>query len=339
MRDAGANSETTIATDSRPHSDTSGAATDANVILSFDVEEHHRIEAAAGLVISPAHQGHYRERLEPSTRWILDALAARGAKATFFVLGQIAEHSPSLLRAINDAGHEVASHGWDHRRVTTMSREEFRDDVRKAKSAIEQATGHPVVGYRAPTFSIGIRNPWAIDVLFEEGMLYDSSIYPVRHDRYGVPKAPRVPFVIRGEQHCLLELPPATWRVCGCNVPMGGGGYFRLFPLWFTLQAIRQANCESDPAPAMLYFHPWEFDPGQQRLPLKSLNRLRTYVGIRRNQRRLTRLLNCHESNRALDFANRLNSCRDTLRQFELCDRAIPNCKEMDSARHGAVAR
>ncbi len=288
------------------------------VILSFDVEEHHRIEAVAGLVISPALQAHYRERLEPATRWILDALAASGAKATFFVLGQIAEYSPELVRAIHKAGHEVASHGWDHRRVTTMSRDEFREDIRRAKNAIEQATGEAVVGYRAPTFSIGTGNPWAIDVLVEAGMLYDSSIYPVRHDRYGVPSAPRVPFVIRGEQQSLLELPPATWRAFGVNVPMGGGGYFRLFPLWMTRQAIRQANLGAEPNPAMLYFHPWEFDPGQQRLPLRRLNRFRTYVGMRRSQLRLVGLLDRHKSIRAVDVAKSLNSRRETLKQFYL---------------------
>ncbi len=295
------------------------------VILSFDVEEHHRIEAAAGLVIGSALQAHYRERLEPATRWILDALAARGATATFFVLGQIAEHNPELVRAIHRAGHEVASHGWDHRRVTTMSRNEFRDDVRQSKNAIEQATGESVVGYRAPTFSIGSGNPWAIDVLVEEGMLYDSSIFPVRHDRYGVPAAPRMPFMIRGERHSLLELPPATWRVLGINAPMGGGGYFRMFPLWCTRQAIRQANCGVEPSPAMLYFHPWEFDPGQQRLPLRRLNRFRTYVGMRYSQPRLTRLLDRHTSIRAVDVANTLNSRRDTLRQFDLIDHTILN--------------
>src|SRR5205085_960868 len=144
---------------------------------------------------------------------------------------EIARHSPQLIRAIHRDGHEVASHGWDHRRVSTMTPEEFRLDVRQSKDALEQVTGDAVVGYRAPTFSIGHANAWAIDVLAEEGFVYDSSIFPVRHDRYGVPSAPRSPYRIQGLTRSLCELPPATISLLGMNVPMGGGGYFRLFPL------------------------------------------------------------------------------------------------------------
>ena len=164
------------------------------VVLSFDVEEHYRIEAAAGLTISPAFQAHCRERLDVSTRWILERLARDGVRATFFIVGKIAEHNPKLIRDIHDAGHEVASHSWDHRRVHHFTPETFREDLRRSRNALEDLTGEAVVGYRAPTFSITRQTAWALDVLAEEGFLYDSSIYPVRHDRYGVPGRRGRPF-------------------------------------------------------------------------------------------------------------------------------------------------
>lgn len=296
----------------------SGIIGAAPVVFSFDVEEHHRIEAAVGVKIPPHLKVHYRQRLVPSTRWILEELARHDAKATFFVLGQIAVHSPRLVREIHRGGHEVASHGWDHRRVSTMTPDEFRADVSKSKDALEQLVGDAVQGYRAPTFSIGRSNPWAVDILAEVGMKYDSSIYPVRHDRYGVPAAPREPFTVSGIRHTLLELPPATWRVFGINAPMGGGGYFRLFPLWCTNQAINQAESSGNPPVAMLYFHPWEFDIEQQRLPLGHLNRFRTYVGIRRSKERLGKLLQRHPSCRAIDVADQLVKRTDSLRHFDL---------------------
>src|SRR5438067_4975912 len=201
----------------------------AQTVLSFDVEEHYRIEAAAGLSVGDGLKAHYRERLCSSTYWLLDRLAEHDIRATFFVVGEIARHSPELVRAIHRAGHEVASHSWDHQRVHRLTPAQFRADVRRSKDALEQVTGERVVGYRAPTFSVVRQTAWALDVLAEEGMLYDSSVYPVRHDRYGVPGAPRSPFLARGVRHTLLELPPATLRLFGVNAPMGGGGYFPLF--------------------------------------------------------------------------------------------------------------
>ena len=173
---------------------------ESQVILSFDVEEHHRIEAAAGLNVDPALKAHYDGRVAPPTYWLLDQLARHDIRATFFVLGPIARRDPGLIRAIHRAGHEVASHGWDHRRVHVMTPASFREDVRRSVDALEQVTGEAVVGYRAPTFSVVRQTSWAIDVLSELGLLYDSSIYPVHHDRYGVPDAPRVPFLVRGQR-------------------------------------------------------------------------------------------------------------------------------------------
>jgi polysaccharide deacetylase family protein (PEP-CTERM system associated) len=160
-------------------------------------------------------------------------------RATFFIVGQIARHQPSLVRAIHQAGHEVASHSWDHRSVRRLTPAAFREDVRQSKDALEQVTGEAVRGYRAPTFSILRKTAWALDVLAELGMEYDSSIYPVRHDRYGVHAAPRGPFMARGFQHAIVELPPATLRLFSMNLPMGGGGYFRMFPLLMTEWAMR----------------------------------------------------------------------------------------------------
>jgi polysaccharide deacetylase family protein (PEP-CTERM system associated) len=286
------------------------------VILSFDVEEHHRIEAAAGLEIGSAVQIYYRGRLEPSTRWLLDRLAEHDIRATFFIVAEIAQHSPSLIRAIQAAGHEVASHSWSHQRVHSQTPESFREDLRKSKDALEQVTGAAVVGYRAPTFSITQDTAWAIDVLAEEGFLYDSSIYPIRHDRYGVPAAPRLPFRVRGKTSEILELPPATLRILRSRLPAGGGGYFRLLPLQVVLRAIEQIHRECRPAVAMLYFHPWEFDPAQARLPLGRLNRFRTYVGINRSRDRFNRLLERYDFTRAVDVARELSP--ETIQTFDL---------------------
>lgn len=278
------------------------------IILSFDVEEHYRIEAARGLTIGPHQEAHYRQRLDYSTRWLLDQLAAREVRATFFVVGQIAEHNPGLVRSIYEAGHEVASHSWDHRRVHQFTPESFREDVSRSKDALEQVTGAAVVGFRAPTFSVVRETLWAIDVLAEVGMVYDSSIYPVRHDRYGIPDAPRWPFLVRGSTSTLLELPPATWRLLGANLPVGGGGYFRLFPLAVMRRGIVQTLRQGQPPVVMLYFHPWEFDPEQERLSLPRLSYFRTYVGLKRSRTRLTILLDMRNFERAIDVAEALNT-------------------------------
>jgi len=267
------------------------AARPGHVILSFDVEEHHRIEASASLMITPSRQAHYRARVEPQTYWLLEQLGRHAVKATFFVVGQIAEHYPGLIRAIHRAGHEVASHGWDHQRVHNFTPTKFREEVRRSKGQLEQITGTKVIGYRAPTFSIMPQTAWAIDLLTELGIRYDSSIYPVRHDRYGVPQAPRTPFQVHGEMRSLLEIPPATLRVSERNLPVGGGGYFRLLPLFLLEYALRHAPAGCDPSVTMLYFHPWEFDPQQARLPLTPWSRFRTYVGMHRSRPRLMTLL------------------------------------------------
>jgi polysaccharide deacetylase family protein (PEP-CTERM system associated) len=213
----------------------------------------------------------------------------------------------------------VASHSWEHRRIHTLTPSAFRRDVQKSKDALEQITGEAVVGFRAPTFSIVRQTAWAIDILAELGMLYDSSIYPVWHDRYGIPEAPRNPFRVRGGGHTLLEIPPATWQVLNSNVPVGGGGYFRLFPLWLLERAWQQRRRSAFPTVTMLYFHPWEFDARQARLPLGRLSRFRTYVGLHRSRARLSSFLSRQPrglSLRALDVAHELALC--TLPLFDM---------------------
>jgi polysaccharide deacetylase family protein (PEP-CTERM system associated) len=282
------------------------------------VEEHHLIEAAAGLEVAPQLQAQYRARMESSTRWLLEQLGQRDLRATFFLVGQIARHNPALIRAIHRAGHEVASHGWDHQRLHNLTPASFREDLRQSKEALEQLIGEPVVGYRAPTFSLVRQTAWALDVLAEMGFVYDSSIYPVRHDRYGVPEAPRAPFRARGPSQEILELPPATLHVLGTNLPVGGGGYFRLLPLFLMDYAFQQVQRACRPAVAMLYFHPWEFDPEQPRLPLGRLSGFRTYVGLFRSRPRLGALLNKYPFRRAVDVALQLKRSEPALPSFAL---------------------
>ena len=279
----------------------------ALVVLSFDIEEHHRIEAASNLSISAESQVYYRNRMEVSTHWLLDQLAARNAKATFYVVGELAHLSRDLVKEISRAGHEIGSHGWDHRRVLAMDPEAFRQDVRRCKDALEQATGMPVSGFRAPTFSVVRQTIWALEVLAEEGYLYDSSISPVRHDRYGIPELPLTPFTVQTKVGPILELPLLTLRWLGMNLPVGGGGYFRLLPSWFMSCGIRQMSRRGTQNPAVLYFHPWEFDAEQKRLPLSGPSRFRTYTGIQTSQPRFQDLLDAgHRFERAEDLARDL---------------------------------
>src|SRR5262249_31019948 len=254
----------------------------------------------------------------PAVRWILDQLGERSITATFFVLGEIACRNPRLVRTIQDAGHEIACHGWAHRRLHALDPVSFREDLRKSKDALEQASGAPVVGYRAPTFSLVRETAWAIDVLVESGMQYDSSIYPVRHDRYGVPAAPRGPFLAQGVSHSILELPPLTYRILGLNLPVGGGGYFRMLPLWLIRRGLAQAAGQSLPRVAMLYFHPWEFEPDQPRLPLTWASRFRTYAGIWRTQERLKSLMGSPRFTRAIDVFQGQSSRNVALTSFAL---------------------
>lgn len=287
-------------------------------VISFDIEEHHRIEAAAGIDCSPELRDEYARRMEDVTRRLLDQLAEAKVVASFYIVGEIAVQRPALVRAIREAGHEIGSHSHDHRRVHRFTPETFREDLLRSKDALEQATGAAVVGFRAPTFSIVRETAWAVDVLAECGFLYDSSVFPVRHDRYGVPDAPRGPFMIAGERSEILELPPATYRLLGQNLPVAGGGYFRLFPPFVMRAGLRQIARSGPDAVGMLYFHPWEFDPGQPRLPLGRFSRWRTYVGMSKTVARLGDLLKRYTYRRAVDVARDRLAARERLPRFKL---------------------
>lgn len=255
--------------------------------LTVDVEDYFQVSALAPHIARDDWE-RIPSRVERNVERILELLAAVEAKATFFTLGWIAERHPQAVRRIAAAGHELASHGYGHRRVTEQSREEFCRDIRRAKALLEDLAGLEVKGYRAPSFSIGSANRWAFDCIAEAGYRYSSSIYPVRHDHYGMPDAPR--FAYRPHE-TLLEIPISTARVGAINLPAGGGGYFRLFPYKLSRSLIRSVN-RSDRQSAVFYFHPWELDPGQPRVAGASLKtRFRHYVNLHRTEPRLRKLL------------------------------------------------
>jgi len=256
--------------------------------FTVDVEEYFQVTALE-TAAPRAHWSRYESRVEANVSELLELMDAADATGTFFVLGWVAERFPDLVRRLADGGHEVASHGWDHRRVPAQTRQEFRSSVRRTKSLLERITGKPVVGFRAPSFSICPGHEWALDVLLEEGYRYDSSLFPVRRPGYGYPELPRRPHVIRRPGGSLLELPPATLRRLGMNIPAGGGAYLRFFPLPVIRTAV--AELEQNGAPATLYIHPWELDPDQPRLDVSPLTRLRQYGGLRRTRRVLRQLL------------------------------------------------
>jgi polysaccharide deacetylase family protein (PEP-CTERM system associated) len=257
--------------------------------LSVDVEDWFQV-GAFEKVIDKADWPRLESRVHRNTDAVLDLFGRAGVKATFFTLGWVAERSPQQMRRIVAEGHEIASHGWDHDRVFTLTPEQFRADLRRAKAAIEDAAGAPVTGYRAPSFSIDKRTPWAHPILAEEGYAYSSSVAPVKHDHYGWPESPRFVWKpVAGAD--MIELPVTTARLGQRTLAAGGGGFFRLLPYRFSRWAIRQVNGEAK-RPAVFYFHPWEIDPGQPRMagaPLKS--RLRHYSRLSAMEGKLERLL------------------------------------------------
>ncbi len=221
----------------------------------------------------------------------MELFAEAGARATFFVVGWVAEREPALVREILAAGHEVACHSHMHRRVFTMTPREFREDLRWARAAIEEAGGKTVLGYRAPTFSIREDSLWALQILAEEGFLYDSSIFPVKHDLYGMPRAPRFPHVWRfHDGRSLYEIPPMTLRVWGRSLPAAGGGYLRILPMWYTSWSLRRFR-EQEGRSAVVYFHPWELDPQQPRLSARLKSKFRHYFHLGRMEQKVRELL------------------------------------------------
>jgi polysaccharide deacetylase family protein (PEP-CTERM system associated) len=256
--------------------------------FSVDVEDYFHVEALAG-VVDRASWPDREYRAEKSTHRLLELLAEQNVRATFFVLGWVAKRSPQLVRAIHAAGHEVACHGLTHQMVTKQTPELFRAETLESKARLEDGTGAPVRGYRAATYSITRESLWALDVLGELGFSYDSSIFPIRHDLYGIPDAPRFPYNPQGLK--LLEVPVTTVEVMGQRLPCGGGGYFRLLPYSLFRSALRRVNGKDRQA-AVFYCHPWEVDPDQPRVPGLSLkSRFRHYTNLSRMDARLKQLL------------------------------------------------
>ena len=258
-------------------------------VFSVDVEDYFQVGAFEDRIRRESWDG-FERRVEANTHRLLDLCAEHAVLGTFFVLGWVAERCPGLVRAIGAAGHELASHGHEHRRVTEMSPEEFRQDVRRAKRVVEDAGGQVVLGYRAPNYSMVRETLWAMDVLLEEGFAYDSSIFPTRHRRYGIASYPRFAWAVRGRgRELLLELPISTLRLGGLALPFLGGAYLRHFPFAYVRWGLRRVN-RSEGRPAVLYTHPWEIDPDQPRQSASLGNRLRHYRNLHLTRDRLARL-------------------------------------------------
>jgi polysaccharide deacetylase family protein (PEP-CTERM system associated) len=285
--------------------------------LTIDVEDYFQVSAFEGCV-SRECWDNYPLRVEGNTSRILDMLDEFGIKATFFVLGWVAERKPTLVREIARRGHEVASHGHGHQRVCNQSRKEFRDDVRRSKALLEDLCGVPVLGYRAPSYSISMDTLWAYDELLDAGYSYDSSVFPIRHDLYGIPDWPRHPFTVSknadggwepiGSHTCsltadrclvpcdkvckrMMEVPITTLLIGGKNIPIAGGGYFRFFPYAFTRWGLRRIN-QVELRSFVFYLHPWEIDPGQPRMSAAGLkSRFRHYLNLIKTEGRFRRLL------------------------------------------------
>lgn len=258
--------------------------------LTIDVEDYYHVSALAA-AIPRAQWPQMERRVVANTHHLLDLLDGRGVRATFFCLGIVAEEQPALIREIHDRGHEVACHGWAHELVYRQTPKTFGNEVVRAKGCLEEITGAAVRGYRAASYSITRRSLWALDVLHEAGFAYDSSIFPIHHDRYGIPDFPRFPHRVRGsEGDSLVEFPLTTARLLGRNLPVAGGGYLRLLPAMLTRWGVARVN-QREGKPAILYLHPWEIDPGQPRQRVGWLTRIRHYHNLDRMEGRLVGLL------------------------------------------------
>ena len=259
--------------------------------FTADVEEHFQVAALAGFV-PRSRWDELESRVVPSTTALLEILDRHDTKGTFFVLGWIAERHPDLVRTIAGRGHEIASHGWGHRKVTELQPDELRSSVRRSKAILEDVSGREVFGYRAPSFSIGRGREWALDILIEEGYRYDSSLFPIRRPGYGYPGGERDPYTIHRPAGTLREYPPTTLRVGPLRLPAAGGAYLRLLPYGLVAGGFRQA--ERRRAQGTFYIHPWDLDPDQPRFEVPLLTRIRHYGGLGRTADRIDRLLSEH---------------------------------------------
>lgn len=257
--------------------------------MTVDVEDYFHASAFDRIVSRPSWPER-DSRVVPNTEALLECFDRADIHATFFILGWVAERYPQLVRDIAAAGHELASHGFHHQLIYLLTPEQFREDVRRAKATIEDAGGTAVRGYRAPSFSIVQASLWALDVLIEEGHSYDASIFPIHHDRYGIADAPRQAHRIDRSSGSIVEVPGSTVRVAGQNLPIAGGGYFRLLPYAWTRWGMARLNTAGEPA--VFYIHPWEVDPGQPRLPVGRVTKVRHYRGLDKALDRLEMLCN-----------------------------------------------
>jgi polysaccharide deacetylase family protein (PEP-CTERM system associated) len=257
--------------------------------MTIDVEDYFHVSVFDG-VVPRAQWNSLETRVCANTERLLALFEAHRVQATFFVLGWVAERLPHLVPLIAAGGHEIASHGYAHRLIYDQTPAAFREDVRRAKGLLEGQAGAPVRGYRAPSYSVTPRSLWALDILIEQGYSYDSSIFPIRHDRYGIPLSPRHPFVLERHGRTLVEVPGSTTRIGPVNLPIGGGGYFRILPYGWTKWGIQRVN-RLEGRPAIFYLHPWEIDPDQPTLRTSALGRFRHYRNLHDTERRLKRLL------------------------------------------------
>jgi len=256
--------------------------------FTVDVEDYFQVSAFAS-VIKPADWDHYDCRVERSTRQILEIAAKQSTTGTFFILGWVAERFPQLVTEIRSAGHEIGCHSHWHQLVYKIGRERFRDDLVKSRDTLQNILGEPVRLYRAPSFSITLRSLWALDILIEEGFDTDSSIYPIRHDRYGIPGSPKAPHIIATASGQIREFPGMTSTVAGMTIPVGGGGYLRLIPWLLTERLLREIR--SGGRPLNVYLHPWEVDIDQPRVAASWKSRFRHYQNLRTTAPKLEKLL------------------------------------------------
>lgn len=263
--------------------------------MTIDVEDYYHV-AAFSKVIQPADWENFPSRVEDNTRRILDLFDAQGVKSTFFILGWVAERRPDLVKEIDRRGHEIASHGYSHQLVYTQTPEVFRDETYRSKEILEQLVSKPVDGYRAASYSITGQSLWALDILMDLGFRWDSSIFPVRHDRYGMPNSPEEPYWIVGKNGGrLLEFPLTTAKVMGLSVPAAGGGYFRQYPYFLSRWLFNRAS-QSGKRSQIFYLHPWEIDTDQPKIEGASwFSRFRHYTNIKKCASRLTQLLHDFE--------------------------------------------
>jgi polysaccharide deacetylase family protein (PEP-CTERM system associated) len=275
--------------------------------LSVDVEDYFHVEAFASQ-ISPKDWDSYVPRVESNTSRILELFAKYNTSATFFILGWVADRFPDLVRQIASASHEIGCHGFSHQHIGHQTPEQFRLDIRKAKNLLTDQVQKDVICYRAPTFSITSATLWALDILAEEGFKIDSSIFPVKHDLYGMPEAPRFPYwhnTSNGQQ--LFEFPPSTIRLGNLNLGVGGGGYLRFFPYGVSSWALKRINAR-ERKPVMVYFHPWELDHDQPRIPAKLSSRLRHYTNLTVMGNKIEKLLQEFRFTSITDACENLNN-------------------------------